>query len=137
MRNNMVQIDGNSLKSAIKKNNMTSAGLSREIGRGQSYIANCLDRGVMSRYALELLSRILRTNISDLMPKTGRDTSGFKMNLDVKPDKVYLEVLFDGQVIGSAYSKIKGQTEVDLMQAISYAAHMIYKFAEQKRLECE
>lgn len=116
---------------------MTSAGLSREIGRGQSYIANFLDRGVMSRYALELLSRILRTNIADLMPKTGRDASGFKMNLDVKPDKVYLEVLFDGQVIGSAYSKIKGQTEVDLMQAISYAAHMIYKFAEQKRLECE
>lgn len=33
------------------------------------------------------------------------------------------------------YSKIKGNTDLDLMQAISYAAHMMYKLAEQEVLK--
>lgn len=36
---------------------------------------------------------------------------------------------------GSAYSKRKDSSELALTQAISYAAHMIYKFYEQKTLQ--
>lgn len=137
MRNNMVQIDGSSIKYAIKNKKMTSAGLLRDIGRSDSYIDNCIFRGVMPSNTLDLLSRFLDVNVSDLTKKKDTKLTGYSVNLDVSPDKVCLQILFDGEVISSAYSKIKGDTETDLMQAISYAAHMIYKFSEQKRLECE
>lgn len=116
---------------------MTSAGLSRDIGRSDNYIDNCIYRGVMPSNTLDLLSRFLDVNVSDLTNKKYTKLTGYSVNLDVNPDKVRLQILFDGEVVGSAYSKIKGDTETDLMQAISYAAHMIYKFSEQKRLECE
>lgn len=140
MRNNMVQIDVAAIKQAIKNTRMTSSGLSKKIGRSSSYIGNCFDRGIMSRYALELLSDILHVDVASLMNvcnENGAKREGYSVNLDVKPEKVRLQILFNGEVVGSAYSKVKGQNETDLMQAISYAAHMIYKISEQKRLECE
>lgn len=91
----------------------------------------------MPSNTLDLLSRFLDVNVSDLTKKKDTKLTGYSVNLDVNPDKVRLQILFDVAVIGSAYSKIKGDTETDLMQAISNAAHMIYKFSEQKRLECE
>lgn len=51
--------------------------------------------------------------------------------------KVVLHMYFQGTEICKAYSKVKGTRELDLMQAISYAAHMMYKFAEQKELDKE
>lgn len=41
----------------------------------------------------------------------------------------------EGEKVGSAYSKRKDSSELALTQAISYAAHMIYKFCEQKTLQ--
>lgn len=136
----MVSINVDAIRTAIKNADMSNAFISRKIGRGSSYIGNCLNRGVMSKYALELLSDVLHVDIHDLIAnreKNEVNILGYSASLDVKPDKVRLQILFNGDPIGSAYSKVKGQSETDLMQAISYAAHMIYKFSEQKRLECE
>lgn len=44
---------------------------------------------------------------------------------------------FQDTEIYSAASKVKGTRELDLLQAVSYAAHMMYKFAEQKELNKE
>lgn len=60
-----------------------------------------------------------------------------RWGLDVSPEKVVLHMYFQGTEICKAYSKVKGTRELDLMQAISYAAHMMYKFAEQKELDKE
>ena len=44
--------------------------------------------------------------------------------------------LFCGSdMIQTAFSKLKGKSSLDLMQAISYAAHMMYKMEEQKALQ--
>lgn len=51
--------------------------------------------------------------------------------------KLYCICISRGREICKAYSKVKGTRELDLMQAISYAAHMMYKFAEQKELDKE
>ena len=45
-----------------------------------------------------------------------------------------MDLFFGDQELRSVYSRIKGDTELDLMQAISYAAHMLYKLAEQEAL---
>lgn len=43
--------------------------------------------------------------------------------------------IYAGSRRKASEERIKGKKEVDLIQAISYAAHMCYKQAEQKELE--
>ena len=54
--------------------------------------------------------------------------------MDVRPDRVRLCVKYDGVEVHRAHALIKGDTELDLLQAVSYAAHMIYKLAQQNVL---
>lgn len=61
----------------------------------------------------------------------------YTLGLDVSPERVILRLYFQGTEICKAASKVKGTRELDLMQAISYAAHMMYKFTEQKELNKE
>ena len=61
-------------------------------------------------------------------------TSGYTLDLDVADDRVSLTVLHDGKPVVYGKSYIKEQTETGIMQAISYAAHMCYKFAEQREM---
>lgn len=53
----------------------------------------------------------------------------------MKPDRVRVGISHNGEELYSAWSRVNGDTETNLMQAISYAAHMCYKKAEQKELE--
>lgn len=48
-----------------------------------------------------------------------------------------MSLYFGDEKICEAYSKIKGPGKLDLMQAISYAAHMMYKLAEQEELKAK
>lgn len=48
---------------------------------------------------------------------------------------MFLLLEHNGEKVGSAYSKRKDNSELALTQAISYAAHMIYKFCEQRTLQ--
>ena len=59
----------------------------------------------------------------------------YSLSLQVHPDKVFLALYFNEQEMYHAYSKIKGTEEHDLVQAISYAAHMLYKMSEQEYLK--
>ena len=61
----------------------------------------------------------------------------YTLGLDVSPKSVVLHMYFQGTEICKAAAKVKGTRELDLMQAISYAAHMMYKFTEQKELNKE
>lgn len=61
----------------------------------------------------------------------------YSLRLRVSPCRVILRMYFQDTEIYSAASKVKGTRELDLLQAVSYAAHMMYKFAEQKELNKE
>lgn len=61
----------------------------------------------------------------------------YTLGLDVSPKRVVLHMYFHGTEICNAAAKVKGTRELDLIQAISYAAHMMYKFTEQKELNKE
>lgn len=66
-------------------------------------------------------------------PQAGQ--TGYALRLQATDKQVFLLLEHDGEKIGSAYSKRKDNSELALVQAISYAAHMIYKFCEQQMLQ--
>jgi len=60
----------------------------------------------------------------------------YTARIDVSGGKsLNMSLYFGDEKICEAYSKIKGPGKLDLMQAISYAAHMMYKIAEQEELK--
>lgn len=60
---------------------------------------------------------------------------GWQTRIKTNPGRVCMTVYFNGVPVVDGYSRIKSNTELDLMQAISYAAHMCYKITEQKKLK--
>ena len=64
-----------------------------------------------------------------------RGASSYHLTLSVHPDKLRFGVSFGEEEIVYAWAQIRGDTELDLSKSISYAAHMCYKFAEQKNLK--
>ena len=67
------------------------------------------------------------------IPAASAET-GWQTRIKVQPDKVCMTVYFNGMEVVQGWSKVKGDRELDLMQAISYAGHMCYKITEQKKL---
>lgn len=68
--------------------------------------------------------------------KKGADViEGYQLTLDVRTDRLEVEMLYKGEKMYEAWAYIKGNTELDLVQAVSYAMHLIYKKAEQAELE--
>lgn len=68
------------------------------------------------------------------MPRRGGQ-EGYTLRLAATERQVFLLLEHNGEKVGSAYSKRKDSSELALTQAISYAAHMIYKFCEQRTLQ--
>ena len=63
-------------------------------------------------------------------------SGSYTARIDVSGGKsLNMSLYFGDEKICEAYSKIKGPGKLDLMQAISYAAHMMYKIAEQEELK--
>ena len=60
---------------------------------------------------------------------------GWQTRIKTNPGRVCMTVYFNGVPVVEGLSRIKSNTELDLMQAISYAAHMCYKLTEQKKLK--
>lgn len=138
-----IKIDVNELRKWVKETGLTQAEISRSLGGSISIIGNAIQRGHISEPFFQLL--ILKYGINperlkfkEPAPKavsTVQPEKGYATSVVVYPDKVRFAVAFDGDEIYHTYSRIKGKKEVDLIQAISYAAHMCYKQAEQKELE--
>lgn len=121
---------------------MTQSDVCRRIGRNSNFLCSCT--GDMADYTYDLLVRELGVENGafqkkeDVQPTKANSQAGlYTLGLDVSPEKVVLHMYFQGTEICKAYSKVKVTRELDLMQAISYAAHMMYKFAEQKELDKE
>lgn len=143
---NYLSIDLDKLKNWMKKNNLTQAEVSEKIGRGKSYISNVIQRKTIHNNAYTMLVKEYglpyetfleqeKEQIAQPEPKHG----GYWVEVQTFPDKVRFQINFsaDGTdvEVAHAYSRVRGSTELDLVQAISYAAHMVYKIVEQKTIE--
>lgn len=145
---NTVQISPERLRLFCSKNGGLTA-VSEALGYGKSFISNALHSGKMSRAANKLLAATYGIPEDFFLapdpPKTalppepkdaqqgGRD--GYALRLLTSDKQVFLLLEHDGEKVGSAYSKRKDSSELALTQAISYAAHMIYKLYEQQTLQ--
>lgn len=147
MKSAYVKINAEAIRRHCVASGCTMADLARRMGRTQSYFSNCLARGSISASAYPLLVSVAGVDHDAFLaretpPKTeavppagmgGR----YSLTLQTKPDRVRLALCDGDKEIYYAWSKLRGSSELDLAQAISYAAHLIYKFSEQSNLGTE
>lgn len=130
-----VKIDKQKMKEWIASTGMKAVHISRALGRSDNYISGVLCNGIMSYSSYRQLKTEFGITGDDLLEKTKEEpTPGYSLDIVVKPDRVKVTILYNGQELYSAFSRIKDNTELSLVQAISYATHMCYKLAEQKEL---
>lgn len=134
-----VKIDTGAMRAWIKREGMTLQEVSEKIGRCRTYIGVCLAKGSMVESAYRMFCGTFGLPRSAFIPapcvpEKPQSTEGYTIGMDVKPDRVRLCVKYDGVEVHHAHALIKGDTEIDLLQAVSYAAHMIYKLAQQNVL---
>lgn len=127
----------------IERSGLSMTEVSHRIGRGDSYLSASIRRGMMSAAAIPLLAKELDIPQKDLIlhqdeQKTccAKDAvNKYTAQIEVSKTKLHMTLLFGGKELYSTYSRIKGDSELDLMQAIRYAAHLMYKLAEQEELK--
>ena len=135
-----IKVDIQAIKEYLSENGMTQVDVCRRIGRSPTFLCSCT--GDMAEYTYDLLIQVLGVEDGAFQKKAApqevnRGGELYTLGLDVSPERVILRLYFQGTEICKAASKVKGTRELDLMQAISYAAHMMYKFTEQKELNKE
>lgn len=145
---NMMNIDPERLRNFAAKNGGLKH-ISLQLGYSRSYLSNVADYGRMRLSVARQLSAMygvpedfFRAREPEkpkaaapqaAAPQAGQ--TGYALRLQATDKQVFLLLEHDGEKVGSAYSKRKDNSELALVQAISYAAHMIYKFCEQKTLQ--
>lgn len=140
---NMMQIDTERLRRFAAKNGGL-AHISRQMGFGEGYLSTIITRQKMRQSTANQLSAMYGVPVDffkarepekpkEAAPQGGQE--GYTLRLQATDKQVFLLLEHDGEKVGSAYSKRKDSSELALTQAISYAAHMIYKFCEQKTLQ--
>lgn len=138
-----VKIDPQKFKNWCAKNGVTYKNVSENLGCYDSFISRVVASGEFPERKFTLfLSRYNEDEHTFLPDKAEaakeynrQDSTGFSMGLIVKPNKVRVSIQHDGNELYGAYAGIKKNDTVSLIQAISYAAHMCYKMAEQQNFE--
>lgn len=147
MKSAYVKINAEAIRRHCVASGYTMADLARRMGRTQSYFSNVLARGSISASAYPLLVSVAGVDHDAFLaretpPKTEAQHAPqpggrYSLTLQTKPDRIRLALCDGGKEISYAWSKLSGSSELDLAQAISYAAHLIYKFSEQSSLGTE
>lgn len=128
MKSSYVKINAEAIRRHCVASGYTMADLARPMRRTQSYFSNCLSRGSISASAYPLLVSVAGVDPNaflarEMPPKTetqhAAQTGGrYSLTLQTKPDRIRLALCDGGK-------------------EISYAAHLIYKFSEQRTLGTE
>lgn len=116
----------------------SGAYVSQLLGRSYNYISSVLSTRKMSLTTYRLLKKEFGLTDSEILKEENTEPAPaslcFSVELQIRPDRVKFSLLHNGAEMYSAFSRIQGKREVDLVKAISYAAHLCYKFAEQKEI---
>lgn len=147
MKSAHVKINAEAIRRHCVASGYTMTDLARRMGRTQPYFSNVLARGSISASAYPLLVSVAGVDPDAFLaretpPKTEAQHAfqpggRYSLTLQTKPDRIRLALCDGGKEISYAWSKLRGSSELDLAQAISYAAHLIYKFSEQRTLGTE
>lgn len=138
-----VKVDPAKLRAWCKETNVTLTEVSREMGHYDSFMSKVVAAGEFPARQFDLFCRLYNVSPEAFKPdepveiNTTADHTGkpWSLTLDVHPNKVHVGINYCGSEVYGAWSHVKDNTELGLVQAISYAAHMCYKLAEQKKLQ--
>ena len=133
MEDMVVQIDKGKFKAWIESTGLKMTHISAIIGRSPSYISGVVNSGKISISSIKLLQNELGMDPESIKEKASVPAT-YSIDLSVSPDKIRMSINFGGEPLYRSFAKVNGDTELDLIKAISYAAHMCYKLAEQKTL---
>lgn len=140
-KTNMQKFNAEKATAALEKSGLSAIEVSRRMGRCNNYVTSTLKKGAMPTAALSVFCDMLGISTDDLTkappsPSVSRPAyQSHGITLDVRKDKLRMALTFGDQELYAAWSRIKGDTELDLLQAVSYAAHLMYKLAEQQALQ--
>lgn len=154
----MVTFDPEKMRKWLNDHNLTATEVSVATGRGPGYMAVAMHRGSMAPAQAVVMNAMYGFKLADVQPTPKRaiapkpvaepkpqdddwqseynapEGDDYELRVKVLPDRLCVTVLRDGAVCVHAWSNRKSISEVDTLQAISYAAHMCYKFVQQKEL---
>lgn len=149
---NMMEFDPVKMQNWLDARKLTASEVSVATGHSSGYMSVAIQRGSMPPSQAMLLHSLYGFKLSDVQPdpepvveqsaeedwQSVYDTAlagdDYQLRVKVLPDRLCVSVLRNGAVFVHAWSNRKSLSEVDTLQAISYAAHMCYKFVQQKEL---
>ena len=146
-----IKIDSDVMRGIITANGDCVTAASKKFGRSDTYFGKIMLRGTMQDNALDHFCEVYGVDKDSVLyhepiPEPKEEPTqlsidehrGYWTDLQFYPNKVKLTLNFTecGATVevAHAYSKIKGESELNIVQAISYAAHMVYKIVEQNQL---
>lgn len=135
----MIKLDREKTKKFAKERGISLEDISYSLGRSKSYISYAMssESGIPNA-KFDFLCRIYNVPQETFLPDPEPVVAppvlegGYTTEISVQDGKVHFVVQNNGEEVVSAFAHIKDDTEVAVIQAISYAAHMCYKFAQQK-----
>jgi hypothetical protein len=132
-----VELNTNELRDYLRENRISMVALSKSMGRSAGYMANVVNcTSSMSRPAYDAMCKALGVEPGVFTkPLPAPVPSTYRLNLVYSDSKVLLQLMRGEEVVSGAWAIVKEQSHLGFIQAISYAAHMMYKFAEQKELD--
>lgn len=157
-KQNMTTIDPNKLRAFVEEKGVEN--VTSMIGKAPGYFYNVYARESMPTPVLNAMCTIFDVSPADIKPDPPKPkppvivesldkpipskseqraaspmpSVGYALDLRVYPAFVSLALYDDSKLLKFAKAKIKNgekASQIDVVQAISYAAHMLYKFMEQ------
>lgn len=131
------------LKEKLERESMTFSDASLRVMRGRNYLSNAFKRQNMSSVALEAVCNVFhmdpnRYKVYELQQEfdlTEKNDWALDTTINLEKQIVTVEIRKGDKIISRGKGRILGDTDFRVVQAISYATHMCYKFVQQKMME--
>lgn len=137
-----VKFNAYALRNHLNEHGMTMTDLCNQMGRSVSFISHSCSIGYMSAVSYDAMCRALGVPHSTFIaqkeiPAPAETPTAYRLSLTYSDSKVLVQLMRGEEVVIGAWAIVKEQSELGFIQAISYAAHMMYKFAQQDDLNKE
>jgi hypothetical protein len=129
-----IRINSQELKDYLSKNLMTMSDLSNKTGRSAGFVSHVIASGVVSDSGYSAICKALGVARGAFTTPT---PEAYRLNLVYNDSKVLVQLMRGDEVVSGAWAIVKEPGDLGFIQAISYAAHMMYKFAQQDDLNKE
>ena len=147
MKSTMININPKKLRELLDAYNdehgTTYADICRQLGRSESYVHSIMKRGSIVPAAMKMISVLFGIKPEDYVKTVADEPEipeepAWDFQFEVLPESccVKARIVCGGDTLVYSFARIKQpQTNLTIAQAVSYAAHMCYKKAEQLELE--